>query len=238
LKRDIVGNNTLSFDIIYEKRSKIVMNERADRERTAKDISTELKSKMSVAVKEVTLEIQKRVKFRKSPFLVAIDGGTSAGKSTLSLLVAAMVPAVIVQGDDFYQTNIDWSQLNAADKAAHCIDWKRARLEALEPLLVGRTASWYPFNFATGIGLADYLVTRQPAPVILLEGVYSSNPQLADILNLTILMDASKKIRYARHNEREGHDDSEWHKIWNEAEEYYFTQVRPPSSFDLVISTR
>jgi uridine kinase len=213
------------------------MDERADRERTAKDISTELKSKMSAAVKEAALEIQKRVKLRKMPFLVAIDGGTSAGKSTLALLVAAEVPAVIVQGDDFYQTNIDWSQMSSVEKATHCIDWKRARLEALEPLLAGRTASWHPFNFATGVGLADYMVTRQPAPVILLEGAYSSNPQLADIIHLTILMDTPTRIRYARHNEREGHDDLEWHKIWNEAEEYYFTHVRPPSSFDLVIST-
>ena len=153
------------------------------------------------------------------------------------MLVAAKVPAVIVQGDDFYQTKIDWSQMSAAEKAAHCIDWQRARLEALEPLLAGRTANWHPFNFATGIGLADYMVTRQPAPVILLEGAYSSNPQLADIVHLTVLIDAPAKIRYARHSKREGHDDLEWHKIWNEAEEYYFTHVRPPSSFDLVIST-
>ncbi len=45
---------------------------------------------------------------------------------------------------------------------------------------------WHPFNFATGIGLADYVVIRKPAPVIILEGAYSSNPTLSDILSLTV----------------------------------------------------
>lgn len=212
------------------------MDERADRERTAADISAELKTKAHSAVKIVTAEINLRMKEKSTPLLVAIDGGTGAGKSTLALLLAAEVPAVIVQGDDFCQTEIDWSHMSAREKAAHCIDWQRARHEALEPLLAGRTATWHPFNFATGIGLADYVVIRKSAPVIILDGAYSSNPALVDLLSLTILVDTPTKVRHARHNDREGHDDSSWHKLWDEAEHFYFTQVRPPSSFDLVVS--
>ncbi len=212
------------------------MDESTDRERTAADISTELKAKALDAVKIVTAEIKRRIEEKDTPLLVAIDGGSSAGKSTLALLVAARVPAVIVQGDDFYQTEIDWSQMSRAQKAAYCIDWQRARHEALEPLLSGQTAIWHPFNFATGIGLADYVVIRRPAPVIILEGAYSSNPTLSDILGLTVFVDTPTEVRYARHNDREGHDDSSWHELWDEVELFYFTQVRPPSSFDLVVS--
>lgn len=213
------------------------MDERADRERTAADISVELKSKMGNAVKMVITEIRRRMSLKSSSLLLAIDGGTGTGKSTLALLIAAEVPAVIVQGDDFCQNDVDWNQMSTAEKATHCIDWSRARREALEPLLAGETAIWHPFNFSTGIGLADYVVMRKPASVIILDGIYSSNPGLSDILDFTILVEAPTKIRYARHNEREGHNDIEWHKLWNEAELYYLTHVRPPSSFDLVIST-
>lgn len=215
-----------------EKKSK---DDRADRDRTAADIPTELKVKMTDVVKLVTAKIRARVAQKRTPLLVAIDGGTGSGKSTLSLLIAGEMPTVIVQGDDFYQTQIDFTQKSAAEKAALCIDWHRARLEALEPLLSGKTAIWHPFNFLTGIGLADYVVERKSAPVILLDGVYSSNPLLSDILSLTILMHAPVQLRYARHNEREGHADIAWHELWDEAEEYYFTKIRPPSSFDLVI---
>lgn len=211
-------------------------DEQEDRERTADSISLELKAKAAQAVDSITQEIVKLLDQRKSPLLVAIDGGTGAGKSTLALLVAARVGAVVVQGDDFCQTEIDWSRLSAQQKAELCIDWTRARREALEPLLAGKIAKWHPFNFVTGKGFADYLVVRKPAPVIILDGIYSATPQLADIVGLTVLVDTPTTIRYARHNDREGHDDHAWHKVWNEAEEYYFTQFRAPSSFDLVVS--
>lgn len=55
-----------------------------------------------------------------------------------------------------------------------CIDWKRARKESLEPLLSGKIAEWHPFNLANGIGLADYVVTKKPAPIIIIDGIYSS----------------------------------------------------------------
>lgn len=215
-----------------EKKSK---DDRADRDRTAADVPTELKVKMTDAVKLAIAKIRARIAQKRTPLLVAIDGGTGSGKSTLSLLIAGEMPAVIVQGDDFYQTQIDFTQKSAAEKATLCIDWHRARREALEPLLSGKSAIWHPFNFVTGIGLADYVVERKSAPVILLDGVYSSNPLLSDILGLTILMHAPVQLRYARHNEREGHADIAWHELWDEAEEYYFTEIRPPSSFDLVI---
>jgi len=211
-------------------------DERADRERTSIDIPSDIKTKVASAVQMISDEIKRRMVHRNVPLLVAIDGGSAAGKSVIALLVAAEVSAVIVQGDDFYRTELDWGVMNAAEKAALCIDWRRARKEALEPLLAEKVASWHPFNFATGIGLAEYVVTRKPAPVIILDSIYSANPELADLLDFTVLIDTPSSIRYARHNDREGHDDTEWHKIWDEAELYYFTKIRRPTSFDLVVS--
>jgi uridine kinase len=211
-------------------------DERADRERTPGDISVDLQAKAAEAVKTITVEINRRMVQKSSPVLVAIDGGSGAGKSTIVLLTAAEIAAVVVQGDDFCRTEIDWGQMSPAEKATNCIDWQRARRDALEPLLSGKPAAWHPFNFATGIGLADYFVLRKPAPVVILDGIYSSSPILSDIIDLTVLIDVPTDVRYARHNDREGHDDADWHKVWDEAEAYYFTHVRPASSFDLVIS--
>ena len=210
-------------------------DERADRERTADDIPADIKKIVSATVKKIADKVSE-IKLKHSrPLLVAMDGGSSAGKSTLAILLAKEVNGVIIQGDDFCQTGIDWNQLSIAEKAEQCIDWPRARKEAIEPLLAGKMAAWRPFNFKTGIGLADYEVVRKPAPVIIIDGIYSSNPLLADILDLTILIDAQAAIRYKRHNEREGHDDIEWHQLWDEVELYYFSRIRPASSFDMVI---
>lgn len=189
-------------------------DEQADHDGTANDISDELKIKLSFPVTQIVQKIKLRVAQRNSPLLVSIDGGSSAGKSTIAILVAAEVNGVIIQGDDFYQTGINWSQLSLADRVIQCIDWNRAQKETIEPLLTGQIAYWHPFNFKTEIGFTEYFVVRKLAPVIIIDGIYFSNPQLADLLDFTILIDTPADIRYLRHNEREGNDNAEWHNLW------------------------
>ena len=123
------------------------------------------------------------------------------------------------------------------------IDWRRLRQEALEPLLAGKVASWHPFDFAAGnrsdgtYAMAAEPVERTPRRVIVLEGAYSCCPELADLIDLTVLVVAPMAERQRRIAEREvDHEWTDaWHARWDAAEEYYFTNIRPASSFDLVI---
>jgi len=78
-----------------------------------------------------------------------------------------------------------------------------------------------------------------PAPVILLDGNFSTGPQLVDLVNLTVLVEAPDIERHARLVKR-GEDPSflqRWHALWDAVEEYYYTSVRPRGSFDLVVTT-
>ena len=180
--------------------------------------------------------------------LVAIDGGSGSGKSTLAAAVAAELDAVIVPSDDFFAaaiTDAEWDALGPAERAAAAIDWRRLRRDALEPLLAGAVASWPPFDFAAGTRadgtypMAAEAVTRGPAPVILLEGAYSSRPELADLIDLAVLVDVPADERHGRLLSREEQVFREaWHARWDGAEDHYFTRVRPPSSFDLVVTNR
>jgi uridine kinase len=75
-------------------------------------------------------------------------------------------------------------------------------------------------------------VVRYPRPVILIDGAYSSRPELADLLDLTVLVDAPAGTRRARLALREEAGFLErWHSRWDAAETHYFTSVRPPGSF-------
>ncbi|MDQ6884473.1 MAG: hypothetical protein M3077_09620 [Candidatus Dormibacteraeota bacterium] len=179
------------------------------------------------------------------PFLVALDGGTGAGKSTVAALVAAELGGSVVATDDFFSSHVtgaEWDAYTAAEKAALAINWRRLRREALEPLRRGQQASWHPFDFesydyTTGSGLADEVVTRAPTRVIVVDGIYSCRPELADLIDLCVLVDASASVRRQRHDRREGDDEADWHSRWDEAENYYFRKVRPPESFDLIVRT-
>jgi uridine kinase len=178
---------------------------------------------------------------RRSPVLVAFDGRSGTGKSTLASRVAARVGGTVVEGDDFYAGGADaeWVLRSVEEKVRDCIDWRRLKIEALDPLLAGRSATWHPFNFETGIGLAAHTISREPADVIILDGVYSARPELREIVDLTVLVETQDDLaRRHRLVAREGQTFmGSWHALWDGAEDYYFTQIRPPSSFDLVVTS-
>lgn len=204
----------------------------------------------AAASSEVVAEVRRRMASRPRglSMLVAIDGGSGSGKTTLAVGVAAELNAVIVPSDDFFAAGItdpEWDAMTPAERAAAAIDWRRLRAEALEPLLAGRVALWHPFDFEAGTRpdgtypMSTETVARQPAPVIVLEGAYSARPELADLIDLSVLVDVPVAERHWRLASREEETFRDaWHARWDGAEEFYFAEVRPPSSFDLVVGAR
>lgn len=183
---------------------------------------------------------------RGGPVAVAIDGASGAGKSSLALAVAGIVGASVVASDDFFAAEIPssaWDRRTAADRVRDALDWKRLRAEALEPLLAGQPARWRSFDFASRRSDGSYPRAAQwtecaAAPVILVDGAYTSRPELLDLLALTVLVEAPAALRESRLRAREAAKFlEEWHERWDPAEAYYFGQMRPRSSFDLIVST-
>jgi uridine kinase len=102
-----------------------------------------------------------------------------------------------------------------------------------------RPASWHPLDFKPEIGWVgwkDEMVTLEPRPVVLIDGVYSARPELADLVDVTVLIEAVDDVRRKRLVLRESRAFMKrWHTLWDTAEDYYFTHIRPRSSFDLVV---
>jgi para-aminobenzoate synthetase len=199
------------------------------------------------AVHKIVEQAQRRQAGKSKPFLIAIDGGSGSGKSIVASAVAEKLGAALVPGDDFFAANITdeaWAQRGVKARAADCIDWQRLRREALEPLLAGKRARWQAFDFESGAradgayGMLAEFVECGPANVIVLDGAYSARPELSDLIDLAVLVDVPIALRHERLSAREERAWlNAWHARWDGAEEYYFTQVRPVSSFDLVITS-
>ena len=169
-----------------------------------------------------------------------------AGKSTMAAMLGQNIHAVVVPLDDFFAARIpdwQWEAFAIPERAEHVFDWQRVRTDAIEPLLANRSARWYPFDFAAGLrpdgtyALSKQSVERHAAPVIILDGAYSASPEVADLIDLTVLVDVPVPERHKRLAEREGARFLQrWHAVWDAVETYYFTEVRPKSAFDLVVS--
>ena len=97
-------------------------------------------------------------------------------------------------------------------------------------------SAWHPFDWDTGRGLATRTIEAQPGPDVIVDGAYSARPELSDLIDLAVLVEVPATLRRARLIKREGAaamDD--WYRRWDEAEVYYFNEVRPSSWFDLVV---
>ena len=202
--------------------------------------------RLADACQKILVEIERRTQHQQTPVLVAVDGGSGAGKSTLAAMLGREIDAVVVPLDDFFAAHIpewEWDARSSAERARDVFDWQRLRADALEPLLAGQSARWHPFDFAAGLrpdgtyALSKQSVERPAAPVIILDGAYSASPEVADLIDLAVLVDVPVPERHKRLAEREDERFSQrWHAVWDDVEKYYFTEVRPKSSFDLVVS--
>lgn len=200
------------------------------------------------ARKTIVKQIRSLLAEKGRPIVVALDGGSGAGKSTLAAMIEKELDTALIPLDDFFAANIPdskWDDFSVEEKLMYVFDWSRLRRDAIEPLLNGKLARWYAFDFQSGLradgtyGMEIEPKERKPAPVILIEGAYSSSPHLADLVDLAILIDVPAEVRHARLAAREDPDFlKSWHQRWGEAEAYYFEQVRPKSSFDLVVGLK
>lgn len=177
---------------------------------------------------------------RETPLLVALDGRSGVGKSSLASAVADRIGAVVIDGDDFYAGGPAeyWDALTAEQKTDRVIDWRRQRI-VLEQLRRGSAASWHPYDWDADDGRrSSSRLTCQPGGVVILEGAYSTRPELADLLSLRVLLDLPRPERRRRLLAREGGQyRAEWEARWSESEDFYFGTVMPPSAFDLVLTS-
>ncbi len=169
------------------------------------------------------------------PAFVSIDGHSASGKSTAAAALAEEYSASIVAGDHFYGVMDEAARalFTPAEGADQYYDWERMDAEALTPLAAGRTASFRSYDWASG-KLSDALVALPPAPLIIVEGLFVSRPELRHRYVLSILVVADERRRWQRQLDR-GDATTEWLRRWDDAERYHLTDVSPPEVFDVVL---
>lgn len=196
----------------------------------------------SAAVSAVLELVARRRRPGGPPVVLAVDGRSGTGKSTLATAVRLRTGATVLPGDDFLSVALastaagDLDRLCDAEVAGSVFDWERLRTEALEPLAAGRVARYRAFDWSS-LGPAARLGPSrqlQPAPLVVLEGVYAARPELSDLVSASVLMTVDEAARSARLARRG--DDPVWAALWQRGERHYFRHVLTPADADLVVA--
>ena len=170
-----------------------------------------------------------------SPVIVAVDGHSAAGKSTFARRLADKLDAATVPGDDFYRVMdpAERTRLEPWEGADRYYHWERMRDEALDLLRLGRNATYRPYDWGCN-ALEPRTKTIASTPLVIVEGLFVSRPELDLVNDLTVVVVADSQIRRRRQLDR-ADASQEWLQRWDAAERWYFEHVRPADRFDLIV---
>jgi energy-coupling factor transporter ATP-binding protein EcfA2 len=159
--------------------------------------------------------------------LVAVDGRSGSGKTTIAALLAATVPgAAVVHTDDvaWAQARFDWAEL--------------LRDGVLRPVRAGSGVSWTPPAWEPN-GRHGVIEVPAGAPLVLVEGVGVSRRDLTGWFDLRLWVQSDLDEAHARGIERDGRPDAEdfW-AAWMTEEVPFLAADRPWERADVIVAGR
>jgi uridine kinase len=167
--------------------------------------------------------------------LVAIDGHSAAGKSTLARTLQATLPQVtIVHMDDFYRPMLpaDRARLDAAGGYQQYYDWQRLEHEVLQPLAQGTASRYRRYDWQQNT--LDGWQEVRPAGMVIVEGCYAARPELRDYYHTSIVVETPAQERAQRQQARADASPA-WLARWDAAEQYYLRQYAPQTAATFIV---
>jgi uridine kinase len=154
--------------------------------------------------------------------VLAIDGRSGAGKSSLAAALSRELSAPMVALEDLYG---GWDGLeNGIDLLVR---------EVLEPLAAGGTVRVPRYDWVRRIWLEP--VPLDPPEVLVVEGVGAGARRAAAFESLLVWLEAAPSVRKKRALERDGGTFAPYWDRWAAQEEAMLARERTPERADVVI---
>jgi uridine kinase len=176
-------------------------------------------------VQQVVSLLRQREPGAGSTHLVAVDGPSGAGKTTLAARLSdALGGAPVVHMDDLYP---GWDGL--ADAVPRAVEWIAG------PLLRGEAARYRRFDWERQVYAEWHTVPE--TPVVILEGVGSAARALSAVLTVTVWVDAPEQVRMARGIARDGEAYRPHWERWATQERAHFALDGTRDRADVTVRT-
>lgn len=170
---------------------------------------------------------------RQERLLLAIDGGSASGKTTLAALLGQRYGCPVFHMDDFFLRPEQRTPQRLAEPGGN-VDRERFFSEVLQPLRQGGPASYRRYDCRTGQLLPPVL--RQAGQLNVIEGAYSMHPELSALYDLSVFLAVSPETQRRRILQREpAFKQQLFFQKWIPMENRYFQAFSIPERCDLRI---
>ncbi len=170
----------------------------------------------------------------RHPLLVAIEGGSASGKTTLAALLKRVYDANVFHMDDFFLQAYQRTPERFAQPGGN-VDYERFRQEVLEPLRAQQPVVHRKLDCST-MTLSEPIHTP-PKQLNVVEGAYSMHPVLAEYYDISVFLSIGPQTQAARLLKRNGaHMQQRFLNEWIPLENQYFDFYNIPKLCSLHIS--
>ncbi|MED3397236.1 uridine kinase [Bacillus wiedmannii] len=172
----------------------------------------------------------------QSLLIIGIDGCGGAGKSTSANKIKSKFSTVtIVHMDDFYLPCSQIINEHPTNKSIGAdFDWKRLLQEVLDPISNGIEGCYKRYDWETDSLAESHTVLANG--IVIIEGVYATRQELAEMYDLKIWVNCPRETRIKRGIARDGETARDmWENNWMVAEDMYVESHKPHEFADFII---
>lgn len=172
------------------------------------------------------------------PIIIAIDGRSASGKTTLATLISEAVPGSALVHTDDMPSSGNWSGMSSRAYRSF-FDWTENLLKnVLEPAHAGEPVNYWPPAWEEwGRDEGDVEVPTG-CPLLILEGVGSARHELMHIVDRVVWVQADLEQARTRGLARDGGDvkATAFWEAWMAEEFSFLAEQRPWERADVVVS--
>ena len=179
-------------------------------------------------------EIEKRLD--GSRMIVAVDGGSASGKTTLAQTLANRYNATVFHMDDFFLQSHQRT-VNRLNEIGGNIDKERFLEEVLIHLKFDDVIKYHKFDCST-MNLSEEIEVKL-SNLIIVEGVYTLHPDLESYYDLKIFLNINPKLQEERILKRNNSVfANRFFNEWIPLENTYFSETNIKNRCNMVIEIK
>ena len=166
--------------------------------------------------------------------IIAIDGGSASGKTTLAGMLESLYDCTVFHMDDFFLRPEQRTKQRYEEVGGN-VDRERFLEEVLIPLSKNEPVNYKRFDCsAMTVDEGEIIV---PQRLVVIEGAYSMHTELSDYYDLSVFLDIDSNLQKKRIAKRNSPELAErFFNDWIPLEKIYFSQMQVASRCDICIS--